>query len=371
MNQEAFLALVRAGLWEKDVELRKYGTADFDEIKRLAEEQSVVGLVAAGLEHVVDAKVPKEFVLQFIGLALQIEQRNKDMNAFAARLLDKLHKEDIYAILVKGQGVAQCYEKPLWRTSGDIDLLLDQKDYDKAKQFLLPIASSVGQEAKSIMHLGLVIDSWDLELHGSLRSVFLPQMDNVVETILKKDLLSNNVRIWNNNSVDVFLPEINSDCIIVFTHIIKHFFHGGIGLRQLCDWCRLLWYYKEEVDILLLENRLGEMGLLTEWKAFASLAVDYLGMPNDAMPLYVPEKRWKQKASRILSFILDTGNFGHNRDMTYYSTRPFIVRKTISLWRHTSDSFRRLYIFPKDSTLVWLRLFNKGIIAVLNRNGHD
>ena len=44
-NIEAFFALLQAGLWEKDVELRKYGTTDFDEIMRLAEEQSVVGLV--------------------------------------------------------------------------------------------------------------------------------------------------------------------------------------------------------------------------------------------------------------------------------------------------------------------------------------
>ena len=41
-NQEAFLALLRAGLWEQDVELRKYGTTDFDEIMHLAEEQNVV-----------------------------------------------------------------------------------------------------------------------------------------------------------------------------------------------------------------------------------------------------------------------------------------------------------------------------------------
>lgn len=58
-----FFTLVRAGLWEKDVELRKYGTTDFDEIMRLAEEQSVVGLVTAGLEHVQDVKVPQADLL--------------------------------------------------------------------------------------------------------------------------------------------------------------------------------------------------------------------------------------------------------------------------------------------------------------------
>lgn len=57
-----------------------------------------------------------------------IEQRNKGMNIFISELIDKLQKEDIYAILVKGQGIAQCYEKPLWRSSGDIDLLLSDSN---------------------------------------------------------------------------------------------------------------------------------------------------------------------------------------------------------------------------------------------------
>ena len=47
-NQQAFLELVRAGLWEKDACLLQYGNIDFQEVYRLAQEQSVVGLVAAG-----------------------------------------------------------------------------------------------------------------------------------------------------------------------------------------------------------------------------------------------------------------------------------------------------------------------------------
>lgn len=57
-------------------------------------------------------------LLQWIGEVQVIEQRNKAMNQFVAELIEKLRKADIYALLVKGQGIAQCYEKPLWRCSG-------------------------------------------------------------------------------------------------------------------------------------------------------------------------------------------------------------------------------------------------------------
>ena len=69
-NQKAFLVLVRAGLWENEVQLLTCGKIDYKVIRKLAEEQSLVGIVAAGLEHVVDIKIPQEDILTFAGGAL-------------------------------------------------------------------------------------------------------------------------------------------------------------------------------------------------------------------------------------------------------------------------------------------------------------
>ena len=82
----------------------------------------------------------------------------------------------------------------------------------------------------------------------------------------------------------------------------------GTGLRQICDLCRLLWTYRPEMDVKLLERRLTKLGLMSEWKAFAALSVDYLGMPVEALPLHASDRNWSRKASRILSFVLETGN---------------------------------------------------------------
>ena len=125
--QKAFLVLVRSGLWEKVARLSQFDEVDYNELYCLAEEQSVVGLVAAGVERVIDCKIPQGIALQFAGTTLQLEQRNQQMNSFLKELVDRLKAEEISALLVKGQGVAQCYERPLWRTCGDIDLLLDSQ----------------------------------------------------------------------------------------------------------------------------------------------------------------------------------------------------------------------------------------------------
>ena len=65
-NTQAFLVLARAGLWEQDISLSQLGTLEFNEIYRLAEEQSIVGLIAAGLEHVKDVKVPQDVALTLL-----------------------------------------------------------------------------------------------------------------------------------------------------------------------------------------------------------------------------------------------------------------------------------------------------------------
>jgi hypothetical protein len=106
----------------------------------------------------------------------------------------------------------------------------------------------------------------------------------------------------------------------------------------------------------LLEKRLHAMGVVTEWKAFASLAVNHLGMPEDAMPLYSPSKRWEKKAGRIIRLILETGNFGQNRDLAYQK-HSFVVRKAITLWRLSWDSIRQILIFPIDPIRVWSNMF--------------
>ena len=271
-NQQAFFALVKAGLWEKEAQLSLYSGIDYMAIMEMAEEQSVVGLVTAGLERGMDVAVPKELLLQFIGSTLQIEQQNKAMNDYVAELIEMLRSKDVYTLLVKGQGVAQCYEKPLWRSSGDVDLLLSDNNYKKAKEVLVPIAVDVEREFKTLKHLGMTMsEGIVVELHGTLHSHLSRRVDKVIDSAQKDIFYGGNVRSWYNNKTTVFLPSPDSDVIFIFTHILQHFYFEGIGLRQICDWCRLLWTFRTELDVKLLEKRLSKAGLISEKNAAESM----------------------------------------------------------------------------------------------------
>ena len=312
---KAFFALVRAGLWEKDVYLSSFGEIDYNLLLLLAEEQSVVGLVAAGIEHVKDIKVPKKMVLQLVGQILQIEQQNAAMNYFIGVLVDKMRGEGINTLLVKGQGIAQCYEKPLWRTSGDVDFFLSEDNFHKAKDYLLPLSSGNKPERLFSKELWMKIDSWYVELHGTLRTGLSTRVDKVIDIVQRSVFYEGKVRSWVNSKTQVFLPAADEDVFFVFTHFIKHFYkEGGVSLRQLCDWCRLLWTYQDSLNHELLKSRIRKAGLTNEWKGFATVVVDWLGMSAEAMPMYCIDKKWNRKADKIVSYILAGGKWHKIKD---------------------------------------------------------
>lgn len=359
---EAFFALIRAGLWEKEVSLSQFGELDYERILRLAEEQSVVGLIAAGLEHVKDEKPPQALVLQLVGQTLQIEQRNKAMNSFIGGVVEGMREKGIYLLLVKGQGIAQCYERPLWRSSGDVDFFLSNDNYEKAKQFLLPFSSGNKPERLYSKEIGINIDSWYVELHGTLRTGLSTQVDNVIDSVQNEVFYSGDVRSWMNGKTQVFLPAPNSDVFFVFTHFVKHFYkEGGVSIRQLCDWCRLLWKYKDTINKKILEGRIRKMGVVTEWKTFAALAVDTLGMDTSALPLYSNDIRWKKKAEKVLDIIMKTGNLGQNNDLSYQTKYNPILRKIKTYSILTKESLKHIAIFPLDSIKAWWYITAKGI----------
>lgn len=368
-NQQVFIELVKAGLWGgSNANLNLYEKVDWGKVYQLAQEQSVQGLVLQGLEWFIEqgtiskTDIPQGLLLQWIGEVKIIEQRNRAMNAFVADLIEKLRDADIYTLLVKGQGIAQCYDKPLWRVCGDVDLLLSPSNYNKSKNYLMPQASSIDEEDNKRKHLSMTVNSWIVELHGTLDSNVSHRIDQGLNDILWDLFGRGNVRSWMNGNTPVFLPNANNDVIIIFTHILQHFFNGGIGLRQICDWCRLLWTYRENINLSLLQSRLLKMGIMNHWQAFAALAVNTLGMPEETIPFYSSKTKWSNKSNRIFALIMDTGNFGQRRDDSYKKQNTFITRLCISFGRHTKDFFCQFMIFPKDAIGAWLKMLEKGIV---------
>ena len=209
----------------------------------------------------------------------------------------------------------------------------------------------------------MTIDDWTVELHGTLHTEISKRMNKGIDVIQREIFTQGKVRVWRDGDTDVFLPAPDEDFVLVFTHILEHFFVGGVGLRQLSDWCRLLWTYREQIDEPLLESRLRHMGLMPEWKGFAALAVGYLGMPADAMPLYSDAPKYRRKADRICRLVLQTGNMGHNIDQSYRTKYPGLVAKVITFFRRLGEFARLMIIFPENAAGFFARYVGRRVKA--------
>ena len=215
---DAFFLLVRVGLFGRTegAEVLLLEGVDWAEVYQLAKEQSVVGLIVEGLETLQSRsgnqgglshtvwQIPGEVTFQLAGETLYLERSNLEMNKFVAKLIGRLRKHGIYALLLKGQGVAQCYEKPLWRACGDVDLLLNANNYQKAKDYLTAYARNVGPEHPYKKHMALSIGNWVVELHGHLRCGFSSRVDRVLDAICSDTFCSGSVTSWTNQQVEVF-----------------------------------------------------------------------------------------------------------------------------------------------------------------------
>lgn len=75
----------------------------------------------------------------------------------------------------------------------------------------------------------------------------------------------------------------------------------------------------------------------------------------------------KKKAERICEFILEVGNFGKNRDMSYYSRYSYFVRKAISFVKRSGNLLHHASIFPYDSLRFFPYFVLHGLKSALRR----
>lgn len=161
----------------------------------------------------------------------------------------------------------------------------------------------------------------------------------------------------------VRIPSIDFDAMFIFVHLLQHFYCGGLGLRQLCDWAMVLHSHCGEIDRDLLKTRLKEMGIMSEWQAFLAFIVRYLGLPEQEAPLY--SRRSEAKADKLWKFMEKVGNFGKKRRRRDHSKDPYLIRKIESFCRNSKDFLNHATIFPLDSVKFFWMYFTTGTKVVL------
>lgn len=306
---EQFFELVRSGLWNKPADASLFNKAtDWQAIYQLARKQTVLGLVFDGINTLPSELHPaRTLYLQWCRMIAEIEDANKQLDNIIAELYPAFIEAGLCPILLKGQGIAGTYANPSRRQCGDIDIYFGKQQYAQANQMMVELGAS-GEPEESVKHTSFEYRQVQIEIHRSLAYLYDPfiqkEFNKIEQRYLSKASLSTTTIA--NTDVNILHPTFN--VIYIFIHALVHFLSSGVGLRQLCDWARLIATTGNELNNKEIEESLRKMKLEKAVGAFAYVAVNYLGLPAEKIPFTVLEA--KAEGEYLLKDIFVSGNFG-------------------------------------------------------------
>ena len=308
--QEQFFALVQAGLWGTAPEATLFDQdTDWETLYKTARAQALMGIVLDGVQALpADCRPPRGLYLKWCNTLWQIEEKNRLLNRELANVYTLCRAAGIEPVLLKGQGVAQNYREPLHRQCGDIDLYIGEADYARVNALLR--AEAVGEHEENHKHTSIEWHGVTIENHRVLTRLSAPLADR---------RLQREIAAWHNaphrcrrlqvGDTEVTLPPQAFEVVYILMHSALHFLNEGIGLRQVCDWAALLHHRQSSIDRTEVARLLHAFGLTRAAKVFGVVAVEYLRLPKECLPIPYDERdlptgRW------LMDDIWQGGNFG-------------------------------------------------------------
>ena len=346
-NLRQFLSLVRMGMWGKAEDLQTEGT-DWEKITRWARQQTIIPIVAEGMElSGLAEKIKEDCISDLFESAASNARIHHLLDSAAAKVYSLLEDEDMPSVLIKGQGIARSYRKPLLRQCGDVDLLVGSRNYEKIPQVLAKHGYAIARQGGK--HTDFYVSDFRVEIHRScvetssseMNSFFLSWGDEQVKK-------SSRTFSPAGSEVMIRVPEDEFNAIFVFVHMFSALVANGTGLRQLCDLAAVLSSSGKTLNREIILKSLTSHKLLHSWQVFGCLLVDLLGLPVEEFPFY--DETQLPKAERLMDLIIESGNFG------FFLKRP---QGRQSLWNRIGYYWRKFVwktsmvkLFPESLTKI-------------------
>lgn len=330
---QALFALLQAGLWgtfdEAVASAFPLSAGEWERVFTLARQQTVTGIAFRGLDFLPEeAAPPMGIMAKWMAHADRIEQSNRVMNETVAKLYGHFASAGVEAVLQKGQGVAAMYPEPLLRECGDIDLYFP--GHDGVSDPLAGIDGSV-RERQPDDSWSYVVDGIIVEHHTDLLDIQSPRAKRYVKRLIEEKGFE---EVVTGNGVEVLVPAPEVNLLLLSSHILKHAFGVGIGLRQFCDYVVARRYYEGKVN----PQEMREIWKKTGLQKWQWLLEEFIGRFLDSDCVLArndnEESFYKKKTDVLLDIVLKGGNFG-----VYSKDRENIPR---ARWARKVQTFKAL-----------------------------
>lgn len=282
------------------------------EMMSWAEQQAIVGIIYMGIKKADKTLgIPFDDLMEWIGYASQIETQNRLLNDRCVKVVKMFEDAGFKCCILKGQGNAMMYPNPLWRTPGDIDVYVTQKEQESQKEIAQYVRDK-NPGAKAIYHhidLGIV-DGVEVEVH--YRPSFLNNLiyNRRLQGWFKMNADNTNLTDLPDGVGEIPVPSWEFNVVFQLCHIYQHVIKEGIGLRQIIDYYYLLkseeCRVKDEECSTSRTIVLEHLGLTKIAGAVMWVLKEVLGLEKKYLIAPVDERRGRF----LLSEIMQGGNFG-------------------------------------------------------------
>lgn len=270
---------------------------DWDAIYNEAVSQAVIGIVASVVPKTVVAsdKKWKEAKLKQTANYVRYCSAEEELK----RVLDEA---DIPFVILKGNAAAIYYKNPELRKMGDIDFLVPQEAFKRARHVLIQNGFELTKESEQYTrHIGFKKNGISFELHHHFSH---EEVD--IESYLIDGLKRREVAKVGKHEFPM-LPQMENG-LVLLDHMRNHLI-SAIGLRQIIDW--MMFVNAELTD----EMWDGGFGQIVKEKGLEKFAITVTRMCQ--MYLGLQDKyTWCKSADeelckKLIINVFRTGNFGY------------------------------------------------------------
>ena len=343
-----FYALVKGGLWGKLPSDSNFdGETDWTTIYNYSRQQALLGNVLDGINLLPEEqRPPRPLYLKWCAEVLQIEDENQRMDKEVVNLFKMLRENGVNPILMKGQAIARNYPDPLHRISGDIDIYIGKKDYDKVNSLLAIEGKQL--EKWSPKHVMFEWHNVIVENHRLLAKMDSPVTNRKFYRIIDEGFQPSQVSKIEIEGYNITIPSVDFDVMFLLLHSVIHLMGYGVGLRQICDWAMLLHNKKDEINPDVVKRLLKSLTLTKSARVFGALAVKYLGLPKENLILPYSSKDEKV-AEKVLEDIWYSGNFGFSGERIKKYHGNWVTVRLKNLYHGTKRAMELRKIAPSEA----------------------
>ena len=299
--------------------------ADWKVLYAIAKKQALIGVLFHGIKQLPKELAPDEDLLMtWMGMAQKIRQQNIRLFMDSAKVCKNFMQEKFRCCILKGQGNALLYPDPYMRTPGDIDIYLS----GGRKRIMQYVNKICPNQVMRYHHVDFPVMKTAIEVHFTPSYMFFPLHNRRMQKWFGKvmDLQCSNCVALPDEYGEITVPTTSFNVIYILSHLYRHVFTEGIGLRQLLDYYFVLvkWYtnltdstdlntvkslpqiMQMNADMDALRHEIKWFGLWQFAGAVMYVLHEVFGLSEDKMIAPMDEKEGKF----LLDEIMRGGNFG-------------------------------------------------------------